>query len=115
MGGIIKVFIDGTEIFSATDGSIPSGAVGLYCWGNGDDVVAGPPDDGTFFDDVKVYENIPELFLEKNSPLDFDLTPYENDAREFYRGQWRKEVTLSTPTPEADFQVKVVLEQGNRL
>jgi hypothetical protein len=43
-GKTLQVFIDGSTIFSVTDGNLSSGTIALYCWGNV----------GSYFDDIVV-------------------------------------------------------------
>jgi len=68
-GDQISVHVDGVEIFSVTDTSLASGAVGLYSWANSN----------SGFDDVRVFSKVPDLFA-TDQPTYFDLSPYENSA-----------------------------------
>jgi hypothetical protein len=43
-GSLLQVFIDGSPVLSATDGSFSSGSIALYSWGNS----------GSYFDDILV-------------------------------------------------------------
>jgi ABC-type sulfate transport system substrate-binding protein len=43
-GNTLEVYIDSFLIFSVTDGSLTSGTIALYCWGN----------EGSYFDDILV-------------------------------------------------------------